>query len=62
MVQVLIPISNNSLFFPEEEFYFPKPIINVLNKPLIVQVVQHLEKSLKPSRFICVVPQELEKK
>ena len=33
-----------------------------MNKPLIVQVVQHLEKSLNPSRFICVIPEELEKK
>ena len=62
MVQVLIPISNNSLFFPKEEFYFPKPIIDVLNKPLIVQVVKHIEKALKPTRFICVIPNELEKK
>ena len=48
MLQVLIPISDNQIFFPKEEYFFPKPIIEVLNKPLIVQVISYLEKSIKP--------------
>ena len=59
MLQVLIPISDNQIFFPKEEYFFPKPIIEVLNKPLIVQVISYLEKSIKPDLFICVIPKSL---
>ena len=60
MLQVIIPISDNTIFFPKEEYFFPKPIIEVLNKPLIVQVIKHIEKSLKPDSLIFVIPKDLE--
>ena len=60
MLQVIIPISDNTIFFPKEEYFFPKPIVEVLNKPLIVQVVKHIEKYLKPDSLIFVIPKELE--
>lgn len=60
MLQVLIPISSNNTFFPKEDYFFPKPIIEVLNKPLIVQVITHLERVLNPDIFIFVIPKDLE--
>ena len=60
MLQILIPVSDDKIFFPKEEYFFPKPIIEVLNKPLIIQVISHLEKILNPERFIFVIPRDLE--
>ncbi len=59
MLQVIIPISDNRIFFPKDEFFFPKPIIEVLNEPLIVQVIKQIEISLKPDVIICVIPKYL---
>ena len=59
MLQVVIPISDNRIFFPKDEFFFPKPIIEVLNEPLIVQVIKQIETSLRPDVIICVIPKYL---
>lgn len=59
MLQVIIPISDNRIFFPKEEYFFPKPIIEVLNEPMIVQIIRQIEKSLKPDLIICVIPKYL---
>ena len=36
MTQIIIPISIDSPFFPKEDYYFPKPLVSVNNKPLII--------------------------
>ncbi len=60
MLQIVIPISDNQVFFPKGDFFFPKPIVEILDKPLIVQVINHLEQTLNPDLFIFVIPKELE--
>lgn len=54
-MQILIPIAARTKFFPENEFYFPKPLIEVFNEPLIKVVVENLRKRFIDSEFIFVV-------
>lgn len=54
-MQILIPISGYSPFFPKEEFYFPKPLIEVSGKPMIEVVVKHLQYQFKDASFIFVI-------
>ena len=54
-MQVLIPISTRSHFFPEEDYFFPKPLIEVEGIPMIVLVVKQLIKTLNKANFIFVV-------
>lgn len=61
MTQVLIPISENTDYFPKEDFFFPKPLADIAGKPMIVQVVRDRESRLNISRFIFVIPSELER-
>ena len=54
-VQVLIPISGYSSFFPREEFYFPKPLVEVVEHPMIEVVIGELKRQLDISRFFFVI-------
>ena len=56
-VQVLVPISSYSSFFPREEFYFPKPLVEVIDDPMIKVVVSKLQQQLDISRFFFVIGQ-----
>ncbi len=56
--QILIPISSRSSFFPESEFYFPKPLVNVAGRPMIEQVIRHLRGQLGDCDFTFIVNQE----
>lgn len=57
-MQVLIPISGRSNFFPEEEFYFPKPLIEVAGRPMIELVIDQLKSSLPSACFTFVINRE----
>ena len=48
-MQVLIPISSRSSFFPDEDYFFPKPLIEVAGRPMIELVITHLKKQLNKS-------------
>jgi dTDP-glucose pyrophosphorylase len=61
MTQVLIPISENTDYFPKEDFFFPKPLADVAGKPMIVQVIKDREQRLAISRYVFVIPSELER-
>lgn len=54
-MNILIPISSYSEFFPENEFYFPKPLIEVVGQPMISLVVNRLQDIFPNSTFIFVV-------
>jgi NDP-sugar pyrophosphorylase family protein len=43
-MQILIPISGYSAFFPKEDFYFPKPLIEVAGTAMIEVVVRQLQR------------------
>ena len=60
MTQIIIPISIDSPFFPKEDYYFPKPLVSVDNKPLIIKVIENLKNHINPSKFIFIMPEILD--
>ena len=60
MVQVIIPIAHNNHYFPKKDFYFPKPLVEVVGQPMIVQVVKDRERRLNIDKLIFVLPRSLE--
>ena len=57
-MQVLIPISTRSSFFPNAEYFFPKPLIEVAGRPMIELVITQLEKQLNNPKFTFVIDRE----
>ena len=57
-MQVLIPISVRSPFFPEEDYFFPKPLIEVAGRPMIELVITQLRKQLKDATFTFVIDRD----
>lgn len=57
-MQILIPIAGHSQFFSKEEFYFPKPLIEVAGMPMIELVIRQLQNQFKNAQFIFVVDRE----
>lgn len=57
-MQILIPISGYSVFFPKDDFYFPKPLIEVAGTAMIEVVVRQLQRQFKDARFIFVIDPE----
>jgi len=57
-MQILIPISGYSSFFTKEDFYFPKPLIEVAGFPMIEIVVRQLQRQFKDAQFIFVIDLE----
>ena len=60
MVQIIIPITSTSKFFSSEDYYFPKPLLDVNGKPLIINVIENIQKFLTPKKFIFIIPKSLE--
>jgi len=57
-MQVLIPISGQSTFFPKHEYYFPKPLIEIAGRPMIALVIEQLRRQLRDPQFVFVVDRE----
>ena len=57
-MQVLIPISSRSHFFPKENYFFPKPLIEVAGYPMIELVITQLKKQLKNTNFVFVIDRD----
>lgn len=57
-MQVLIPISSRSPFFPEAEYFFPKPLIEVDGLPMIQRVLNSIKSYIDDPKFIFVVDRE----
>lgn len=57
-MQVLIPISSRSPFFSKEEYFFPKPLIEVAGRPMIELVITHLQKQLNNPNFTFVIDRD----
>lgn len=58
MMQVLIPVASRSSFFPAEDYYFPKPLVEVAGQPMIELVVEQLARSLPEADFLFVIDQQ----
>lgn len=57
-MQILIPVSGTSTFFPKDEYYFPKPLVEVAGKPMIALVIEQLQQSFAGARFLFVIDGE----
>lgn len=57
-MQILIPISGRSSFFPSSEFYFPKPLVEVAGIPMIELVVRNLREAFADARYVFVVDRD----
>ena len=57
-MQVLIPISSRTSFFPSEEYFFPKPLIEVAGRPMIELVVDQLKRQLTNPKFTFVIDRD----
>jgi NDP-sugar pyrophosphorylase family protein len=57
-MQILIPISGRSSFFPSEEFYFPKPLIEIVSRPMIELVINHLRHQFRDACFKFVIDRD----
>ncbi|WP_320195619.1 glycosyltransferase family 2 protein [Agrobacterium rosae] len=54
-MQILMPIASRSQFFPEQEYFFPKPLIEIAGKPMIDSVVSALKASIPDARFCFII-------
>lgn len=57
-MQILIPISDRTPFFPKDEYFFPKPLIEVAGQPMIELVISSLRKDFPNADFIFVIGSE----
>lgn len=57
-MQILIPISGHSSFFPKSDYYFPKPLVEIAGTPMIEVVVKQLQRQFNGARFIFVIDPE----
>jgi len=55
MINILIPMAGKSMYFPESEFPFPKPLIEIGAKTIIERVVENLTTAAKEAHFIFVI-------
>lgn len=57
-MQVLIPISSRTSFFPIEDYFFPKPLIEVAGRPMIELVIDQLKRQLTNPEFTFVIDRD----
>lgn len=55
MLNILVPISNDSPFFPESEYLYPKTLMEIGGKMMIEIVIQSLLPLPNPKKFIFVI-------
>lgn len=53
-MKVLVPIAAQDLFFKRDEFFYPKPLIDVDGKPMIARAVECLQRLGPDLEFIFV--------
>ena len=54
-MQVLVPISSRTKFFPEDEYFFPKPLIEIDGKPMIQCVIENIKNYVSNPKFIFII-------
>jgi NDP-sugar pyrophosphorylase family protein len=55
MLQVLIPLQSRTPFYPKEEFYFPKPLVEIQGRPMVEWVIEGITNSFGKCKFIFIV-------
>lgn len=57
-MRYLIPIAGDDDLFPRAEYHFPKPLIEIAGKPMIVHAIDSLRASDPKAEFIFIVKSE----
>ncbi|HUW79313.1 MAG TPA: NTP transferase domain-containing protein, partial [Acidocella sp.] len=57
-MNILIPIAGEDKFFRSEEYFFPKPLVEVAGTPMIELCVRNLVRQFPAAHFIFVVQAE----
>lgn len=55
---ILVPVAGSTPFFPAEDFPFPKPLIEIADRPMIAWAVENLKSLEGEKRFIFVTMQD----
>jgi NDP-sugar pyrophosphorylase family protein len=58
MLNILVPLSVQSMFFESSDYPFPKPLIEIDGKPMIQHLVENLSTIAGNKRFIFVLRDE----
>lgn len=57
-MNLVIPIGSSSKFFSIEEYGYPKPLIEVIGKPMIEHVIANVTQGIHFSKIIFIVKQD----
>lgn len=57
-MNLVIPIASNSKFFSIEEYGYPKPLIEIMGKPMIQHVIENLTQGIPFKKIIFIVKQD----
>ena len=55
MINILIPLAGKNQFFPEAEYPFPKPLIELNDKTMIELVINNFDSIKEEKQFIFIV-------
>ncbi len=58
MIDILIPMASKSIFFKEEEYYYPKVLFDIKGKTMIQHSIENLSSIKKQKNFIFVIREE----
>ena len=57
-MNLVIPIASNSKFFNLEDYGYPKPLIEIMGKPMIQRVIENITEGNKFDKIIFIIKQE----
>jgi dTDP-glucose pyrophosphorylase len=55
MINILIPLAGSNQFFPESEYPYPKPLIEINDKTMIEHVINNFDNITEEKQFIFIV-------
>ena len=62
MTHLIIPLATSSNYFPIEEYFFPKPLIDIDGLPMILKVMENFEMNLDFQKYTFIIPENLSTK
>ncbi len=57
-MNLVIPIASGSNFFKIEEFGYPKPLIEIMGRPMIQHVIENITTNIEFKKIIFIVKQD----
>lgn len=57
MLNIVVPMAGNSLFFEEHELKFPKPLLEIKKKMMIQHVLDYLSTLEREHRYVFIINQ-----